>query len=429
MSRITYRAPKPSYTWKEWFSYVRPRLLIAPLAWDICKGIANFFLGRAVGSLVLPAQDVPEDKWPKKWHKMSEGEVQRLDGLYQGEFTHQRYAVKTHDGETLETLEIIPEGAPKPADSSYVINFNGNGECFEGVLETMRGDAKALKARVIGFNFRGVRGSTGRASSKDQLVIDGIAQVQRLLDAGVKPKKITLKGHSLGGGISALVAQHFHRQGIRIKVFNSRSFSSLTKVVVGHVVSGDKQSIGKIILGGVLKFLLSLFNWEINAGDAFKEVPKTHRDYLVVRSGSGKKAEQERESERFVDYKADRAAIDDRVIPHYASIHESLKDERQRDKRRLDGEIERAERDGHDKLAQKLREERLQYKRHKMVATVGHYREEDDRFVYADGHNLRWTQLTSRVRNESSGEYRDVTGEDYFRDFARRDVSPSPAMM
>ena len=63
--------------------------------------------------------------------------------------------------------------------------------------------------------------------SFQDLVTDGIAQVQRVLDLGANPKNITLDGLSLGGGVAdLLVAYHFHQLGKQVYLWNDRSFAT-----------------------------------------------------------------------------------------------------------------------------------------------------------------------------------------------------------
>lgn len=305
MSISTYHAPKPIYTNWQWFKFIAVRVLFPPmLIWDVLKFGFNMLVGELLGYVILPAQssdfDAPTDE-PAVTHE-----------------------IVTHDGATLNTLEI-QHPSQQHCDAkyqTYIINFVGNGMCYEQIIPTMQKDADTLKTNVIGFNFRGVNGSTGRTRSKNNLVVDGIAQVQRLLDQGVSSHNITLKAHSLGAGVASLVALHFHQLGQPINIFNDRSFSSLTNFVIGDIrrdnpETGQAKTTYRKILGWiaypVVVLVLHLSNWEINAAAAFKKIPEAYKEYIVVRTPKKDRNPKTR---------------DDKVITHYASIHQALKEER-----------------------------------------------------------------------------------------------------
>lgn len=331
-----YQAPKPQsqYSRWEWFKFIGIRIIFPPiLLWDLLKIGANKVFGGLVSGLVLPAQK-------NKAFKDLAITDEILALLNASAKIYEKHEVITHDNAHLDTFEIkhTSQQGIDPNYQKYIINFVGNGMCYENIIYEMYLEAKALQANVVGFNFRNVGESTGKLKSAKDLVTDGIAQVQRLLDQGVSSKNITLKGHSLGAGIASLVAQHFHQIGQPINVFNGRSFSSLTNLIVGHIrlvrnqgwlSRGHKESIIGKILGWlakpVIQFALALVNWEINAGSAFKKIPKEYRDYIVVRS------KRERRADRF----------DDTVIPHYASIHKELTSERRANKAKTDAEIKK----------------------------------------------------------------------------------------
>lgn len=323
-----YKAPKPKYTSWSWFKFIALRFVPLVLLWDLAKLIMNRLLGEWVGSIVLLAQgDFNEEK-------INDIDVKSHndDELY-----CEKYKVITHDEAHLDTFEIKHESQVRlaPKYQKYIINMVGNGMCYEQILDDMKNDAKTLQSNVIGFNFRMVAGSVDeskkekiRVKSQAELIIDGIAQVQRLLHEGVSPENITLKGHSLGAAVASKVAEHFHNLKQPINIFNGRSFSSITNFVVGLIRLkkdlGHKESLGGIILGFLakpfIKIAVALVDWEIDAGSAFKNIPKAFRDYVVVRS---------RKEIRDKHY-------DDRVIKHYASIHKVLSSERHAEKARID---------------------------------------------------------------------------------------------
>lgn len=318
-----YFAPKPQSTYGQWFKFIAIRLILPPLLlWDILKFLINKLAGAAVGRLVLKGQTID-------FSNVRRDDVKALDTET---LKHVKHRVITYDGAHLDTFEIQHQSQKmiEIEQRKYIINFCGNATSYENIIAEMQEDANALNCHVIGFNFRGVSQSLGRARSKNDLITDGIAQVQRLLDKGIKPEHITLKGHSLGAAIATLVTQYFHQQGKPLRLFNGRSFSSLTNVLVGFIrtggpnYAGHKESHHRKLLGWLakpfIKLALLLTNWEINAGDAFKAIPAHDKEYTVVRT---------KRQERF------DSILDDTIISHYASIHAYLKNERRAQKAQM----------------------------------------------------------------------------------------------
>ncbi|KTD44656.1 protein SidB [Legionella quateirensis] len=371
-----YKAPKPQYTNWQWFKFIGLRTVFPPvLLWDLLKLGVNKLAGKAIGSLVLPAQDNAYSTW--KYRDPSRFNTDQI--------SCKRHTVVTHDGAELDTFEIKLKSQKQvdPKYQKYIINFVGNDMGYEHIVDEMRQDAVELDANIVGFNLRGVGMSTSRALSKDDLVTDGIAQVQRLLDKGVSPQNITLKTFSLGAGVGSLVAYHFHQLGQPINIFNSRSFSNITDFLVGHTrldknengdAVGHKESFGGKILGWIIKPIIklavNLANWEIDAIDAFKNIPKEYREYIAVRS-----RKEIRENR-----------IDDPVIPHYASIHKGLSDERKAEKAKIDRLISATDKNDTRKI------EELTAARKKVSSD----RKMEAAYNGADGHNSDPNKLHNR---------------------------------
>lgn len=389
-----YNAPKPTYSTWEWFKSIALRIVFPPvLVWDLFKLGANKLFGRFISQLVLPAQNSSFD------HLAVTDELLELYNTQ--DLICEKHEVITYDGAHLDTFEVKhnDQNNLAPEHQKYIVNFVGNGMCYEHIIRDMKSDAAALKANVVGFNLRGVGKSTSSPQSKDDLVTDGIAQVQRLLDQGVSPQNITLKGHSLGASIATLVAQHFHQQGQPVNLFNSRSFSSITNFLVGNIrlardedgaALGQKESAGKIILGWLLKPFIklgvALVNWEINAGSAYKSIPDAYKDYIVVRS------RKEIRNERY----------DDMVIPHYASIHKDLTSERRAKKATIDREIANLDHMMQD--ADPLTKPGLANARDALVQArhqLKSDRKMEDENPLGNGHNSHWSSLNNRSNKSS----------------------------
>lgn len=403
MTKI-YNAPKPEYSNWEWFKFIAMRTVFPPvLLWDLTKFGANKLLGGFVSNLILPAQNGNFD------HLVVTDDT--VSNYNEGSLICEKHEVITHDAAHLDTFEVkhTAQANIDPKYQKYIINFVGNGMCYEHIIDDMKEDAEVLQANVVGFNLRGVGKSTGKAESKDDLVADGIAQVQRILDQGVSPQNIVLKGHSLGAGVASLVAQHFHQLGQPINIFNSRSFSSISNFLVGNIrldrdqdgrAIGHKETLGGKIFGWVIKPLVmlavALAKWEIDAGSAFKSIPDEYKDYIVVRSRK--------------EIRDNR--IDDGVIPHYASIHKELTSDRQAKKAEIDDQIEQLNDviETADPLAKpglKDAKEALVQAREKIKSD----RKMETYSQSSNGHNSDWSSLHNR-----SGK----SAQTFFRDFVQR---------
>ena len=124
----------------------------------------------------------------------------------------------------------------------------------------------------------------------------------------------------MGGGIATLVAHHFQKQGINLYLFNDRSFSSLDNVIAGHCrtknETGHREFLSGKILGFIIqplvKFVLAVSGWSINAANAYKKLSDKYKTYLVVRS-----TPESREQPSWQYY---NALLDDPVITHYGSL-------------------------------------------------------------------------------------------------------------
>lgn len=405
----TYNAPKPQVTGWQWFKWLAIRFVFPPVfLWDLIKSGANRGLGQAIGRIVLPAQNADDFNYDEDDYAISDSDINRY--YNDNTLTFAKHQINIHDGAVLDTFEgkHSSQTTTALAHQKYILYFVGNGMRYEEITHEMKEDARNIQANVVGFNYRNVGQSRGIVRSRDDLVTDGIAQVQRLLDAGVSPQNITLKGHSLGGGIATLVAQHFHQLEKPLNLFNGRSFSSLTNFVVGHIrlernedgdAIGHRESTGGKILGWLLKpfikFGVSVTKWEINADTAFQSIPQAYREHLVVRS-----------------IKTDRGnRLDDPVITHYASIHSALKSERREMKASIDAQIttlENLDLGGNQMaIGQRNAEiERIRATKNAGKMATTHTDE--------DGHSADLTSLSNR-----SGQ----TGQQFFTSFVQRAAS------
>lgn len=321
-----YRAPAPYVSEKQKRLFIFKLIFPLTALWLGFKYIINAMLGRMLGKVILrnlSAEELKDDL------------IDDISKFNSDKLTCHSEKVITHDHCELDTIEINHSAQEKKAanEKEYVIYFTGRWGCYEKSMPKIIDMANDLEANVVAFNYRGVSRSTGCAYSKNDLITDGTAQVQRLLDKGVNPELIVLRGYSLGGAIATKIAKHFHDQGIKVVLFNERSFSNVMHVIAGflrHIgapqKSGHKSGTLGIILSYVLwpfvKLSLLLTSWEIEAADTFKSLPVTHREYIAVRSPK----EQLQKDEKITD---------DSGITHYASLHRALKEERNIEKNKI----------------------------------------------------------------------------------------------
>lgn len=324
-----FSAPKPEDPPYYWIKAIAKRIIFPPIMlWDIAKYAANKIFGKAIGTYIVPG---PPIEYIGTIY-LSDYETDTIEADY--------YDVTTHDQAKLTGIQLIHND--NNLNRPHIIHFLGNCQTSDddNELQKMQYYSVTLGANVFSFDYRGVNLSKAAPppQSKNDLVTDGIAQVRRLLNAGVPPHKIYLKGFSMGGGISTEVAHHFLLHGIKLNEFNQNSFSSITKLAVGHVrkagmgKTGYRESIGGKILGWIarpiIKFALALTKWEINAADKYKKLPEKQKEYIVVKSSKTARTKVQ--------------PVDDAIITDYGSLHTALKDENRSEKYRLDEGIRRA---------------------------------------------------------------------------------------
>lgn len=317
---INYQAPNP---------YQSRHFIASILRWLVSPS------SRSVGKLVLPAQSrEPELAAPVQLEQLALNFSLYFDAGF----------VTTHDNATLDTLQFSPQRqAASVTDQYFIIKFNGNGMQYNDALDQYAMDADSLNSNVIAFNYRGVGQSEDTPANFQDLVTDGIAQVQRLLDLGADSKKITLDGLSLGGGVATMVAAHFHKLGLPVYLWNDRSFASLSKTVAGMLAP---NLVVEKSLEVSSSSLMSSLGWDVDVASAYKAIPSQYKGYMVVGKPSAK-------------------SLGDGVIPPNASLHKSVK----QDKRNATG--------------------------YKVYATLG---------IFGGGHNMPRNALISKSNPELTGQ-------------------------
>lgn len=314
------------------------------IIWDSAAFLFNKLLGGFLSNIILQAQTISKEKVNETTEAFSE----ILDDINKTGLSAKTLSITTHDDAILNGVEITQQ---QTTSEKYIVYFQGNGILYEDTIENKYDNgilsaAQNLNCNVIAFNYRGVGNSKGKATSKDDLVTDGLAIVQYLLyEKKIKPENIVLHGYSLGGAIATLVAERLHAKKISVSVFNSRTFSTLTNLVnalfrTGNLFnhkhpekqSGHKESFfGKLMgwaLSPIVKLTLSLTNWEIDVAKAYSQLPEDKKAYVFSRSPKNLRNKNE-------------DVRDDTTIPHFASLHEGkqVKDERKSKKNAIRNEV------------------------------------------------------------------------------------------
>jgi pimeloyl-ACP methyl ester carboxylesterase len=295
---------------KNMFNYQAPNPYPKGLPWHqrLLNVLMPEFISNTIGKLASFWQD-------RKDFKISESEIQRI--MQNRHVTLTQGVVKTYDGAILDTLQIVPHTTAKVAiDEQYVIiKFNGNNQIYEDTIDHCAKDAQALRTAIISFNYRGTGNSVKGAKKLRHLVTDGIAQVQRLIDLGVDPKKITLDGISLGAAVATLVAAYYHQRQIRISLWNDRSLASISKAALGMFFPEDIEglTVGLALVpcrSSTSRILNSVGHWEDNIAKAYMTIADGYKAYLVVAKRNSQQHSQ-----------------GDGVIYHKASLHYAVKDQ------------------------------------------------------------------------------------------------------
>ncbi len=344
--------------------------------------IIPFILKPLARAIILPA--INEHKNDKSSINLSIEERRKFKVI--------RNTIVTYDGAQLDAIELATlEQNKNPQEQCYVINFCGNFTMYQNTKHELCQVAEELRAVAVGFNYRGVATSSGMPNKTADLVVDGIAVVQDLLDRGVKPEHIVLKSTSIGAAIATRVAAYFHDENIKINLFNDRSFSSLANVAVGGIrtykyESGHRETKTGKLLGYLAKpfiiLLLKMLEWEMEAATAWKRIPEKNKTFIVARSSK-------------LDRQTNEKVLDDITISHYGSLYSAIK----------------------EKLP-KNHPRRVQRKANKFTYEIPPENRDEEKSaeVNYDLHHEPMTKLLSRGRQR-------VNAQQFFMNFARQAFS------
>ena len=164
----------------------------------------------------------------------------------------------------LDSVLLTPDksySTGKPGTGLYFLMFFGSREYYEGRFRDMARQAKATGASVLGFNPKGVNQSTGKTQQLNDIVDDGIAALNYLLQLGISHNQIILQGNSLGAGVQEMVSKHFlTNYGMRFRQINSNSFKTLSAVIAERY----RMPFLEVIFSYILQYARWEFTFDSN---------------------------------------------------------------------------------------------------------------------------------------------------------------------
>lgn len=206
------------------------------------------------------------------------------------------YSLQTHDNAVLDSVAFSSESEEKKpmSERKFLITCLANGQNYINWLKDFNYSAKEIGCTVIGFNYRGIDYSQGLVWTENNMIDDALAQVQLLLDQGVKAEHIGLEGMCLGAAVATLAAARAHEQQQRVKLYNERSFRSISQALAGIFFPNTNSSLWnplsllRYCFGGLMYVLtlplIWLSGWQMDVASAWEKIPYVDKDYSVIRN-------------------------------------------------------------------------------------------------------------------------------------------------
>lgn len=206
------------------------------------------------------------------------------------------YTLETAHNTLLESVAVShSDELLKPiSQRKFVISCMARNQNYMYWLKDFYTSATQIGCTVIGFNYRGIDYSQGQARTQDDIINDALAQAQRLIQLGVAPEHIAFEGMSFGAAIATHAAAKMHEQGLRVSLYNERSYRSLVRLMIGYIVPEAQSSpwnpinwlkyiavgLSYLIIAPVIWFI----GWHLNAANAWKNVPFAFKSYSIARN-------------------------------------------------------------------------------------------------------------------------------------------------
>lgn len=207
------------------------------------------------------------------------------------------YSLETDDDALLESVEVNgdTEQYKKPfSERKFLIACMARNQNYMYWIKDFVTSAGNIGCTVIGFNYRGLDHSKGMICTKNSLINDALAQAMRLIEFGAKPENIAFEGMSMGGAIATISAARMHANGMKVKLYNERSYRSLVRLVVGFIMPKDDSNplnpinwLRYLIVGltyTLVAPVMVALGWYINAASAWNRIPLEYKNYSVARN-------------------------------------------------------------------------------------------------------------------------------------------------
>jgi pimeloyl-ACP methyl ester carboxylesterase len=206
------------------------------------------------------------------------------------------FTLETADDALLESLELSSaEERMKPiAERKFVISCMARNQNYMYWLKDLYTTSVGIGCSVVSFNYRGIDYSRGTVFSQEELVNDARAQAQRLIEMGANPENIAFEGMSMGGAVATIAAARMHEQGLKVSLYNERSYRSLVRLMVGYVLPDEKSSLWNPITliqyafaGFAYLFVLPglwMLGWHLNSAGAWDTIPQAYKSFSVARN-------------------------------------------------------------------------------------------------------------------------------------------------
>lgn len=235
------------------------------------------------------------------------------------------YKLKTPSASELDSVEIRGNGInfDRMDERKFIIFCNPWGDNYLPYIKQSSDFANQLGATVVAFNYQGTGPfSKGLPGNQYDLRNDALAQFSRLIALGANPENIAFFGNCLGANIATQAAAYLHREGYKVGLFNSRSFSSSEAIILSRIWPAKNANYLnptnwlRIIGWGCMKLIISpilyFSRWDLDVKKDFLSIPPQSRDFLVVRSSKNDRGKR---------YK------DDFFLSHSSSIYSVFREQ------------------------------------------------------------------------------------------------------
>lgn len=199
----------------------------------------------------------------------------------------QQIELETVDKIKLKAHLFFSSEATDTENDTWMIFLNGNAMTYESNADLyaytarMRTQNGNKNYHALLFNGRGINGNPGFPWAFDDLVKDGEAAVQYLLDAGIPASKVELWGFSMGGAVAAYVAA----KTPAIKTVNLCSFAKLSNVAAYHLIRLAEKAPPLIktpllAVANRIDKILNHYNWNPHPAEIWPKIESERK--LIV---------------------------------------------------------------------------------------------------------------------------------------------------